>query len=532
MLFKKKTDAIVIVLNELFRILGYKITERSIEERILQHSSYPSLFSITNTITNLGISNKAVRITNEQIDQLETPFLATTILGETILVTSLNNKNVECFSQNQNKIIDIQEFFSFWNNLVILVDTQADVTEINYDRKRKKEKLSQLRLPLTIGFVVCSVIVMAYYLGNSYLLWFTILKLVGLSIAILLINKEVNKTTEYSFCKVGKKVDCNEVLNSPAANIFSWLSMTDVGFLYFAGTFLALVICGFGQNYIVNTLLIGNITLSFLSIPYTIFSLGYQAFKVKKWCALCIGIITILWVEALLGYCYFKFADYELLFNVQGLWTFFLALLFPTIIWIYLKSVLKKSVLYKGLLNSYFRITSDLNIFKILQSKEKEVKMDLQPNEVIIGNLKASNTILVALNPFCPACGREYNHILTLLEKHPDFAKIIIRFVGNPFRKEEAKLFASSMLIAIYKDKTYNFNEVLKNWFATKDYDSFMKNHPLEITTEVMNSLKHHYMWSQKVGIDTTPAAFFNNRKFSEHYSIKQLNRILEMAQP
>ncbi|MFS4455520.1 vitamin K epoxide reductase family protein [Maribacter sp. 2304DJ31-5] len=529
-MFKSKKEPISIVLFELVKVMNWKITYSTIDDKLLQHPSYPSMFSITNTLSDLGIDNKAVKITAEQLKQLDTPFLAHTNSEEIVLVTSVTDSTIHYFHPSngyrENSMIN---FKKLWSPLVVLVDTNAKIEEKNYKKKKHRERLLWSRAPILITAFVPVMAILGYCAGPGILSLLLLLKVLGLVVSILLVTKEINKDTEYRFCKTGKKINCNDVLNSPAAKIFDWLSMTDLGFLYFMGTFLALSFVVPLSGEIARTILVCLGLLSLMGLPYTIFSLVYQAFKIKKWCSLCLAIIFALWAEAILGMIAFVRNNDTLPYRGDGLLIFVLCLLTPAVIWLFLKRILIRSSNYKGLLYSYLRITNNLEVFQFLQLKGTFFEMDIRSNDILLGNPNAPNKLVVAMNPFCPACGREYKFILKLLDEHPDFATVIIRFVGNPYVKDDAKFFASCLLINQFITSKNNFKEILKEWYETRNHNSFIKKYVLETNELVLSILENNYIWSEKTMITITPTTFFNNVKLSERYTIERLNVLLNM---
>ncbi|WP_424002743.1 vitamin K epoxide reductase family protein [Maribacter sp. IgM3_T14_3] len=529
-MFQKKSDSIAGVLFELFKSLDIQITAKSIQGKLLQHPHYPSLFSISNTISNFGIENKAVRITSEQLEQVETPFLATTKFDETILVKSVETSTISYYTHNGgDENSSITAFLELWNNMVVLMDNESKVVEKDYSQKKNYDKLVQLRPLVAVSAMFGLFLAISFSFGLGYQLLFLLLKLGGLTVSLLLVSKEILTSKEYSFCKAGKKIDCNEVLNSPAAQIFSWLSMTDLGFLYFSGTLLALINSSLVDTDISDSLLLEIILLAYLSIPYTIYSLVYQAFKIKKWCILCLGIITVLWTEAIVGYFYITSFYPDISFQIKGVLMLIISLLIPTIIWMYLKNVLIKANRFDDLRFSFLRITNNIQVFQFLQQQEKEVDMELKPFEVVIGNINTPNTIVLALNPFCPACGREYNAVQELLLKQPTFAKVVIRFVGSINSREDSKNYIASILIAQYKLGEHDFNALLSEWFNTDNRNYFAKKYELQLSEEVIRTLEHHYVWSDKLRISITPTAYLNGKKLPEKYTVDDLNSILSM---
>lgn len=529
-MFKSKKEPGPSVLHELFKLLNSKITYTSIRVKLLQHPSFPSLYSITNTLTNFGITNKAVNVEPEQLNQLETPFLATTHSGETVLVKKSENDFVHFFSPSIGwRNSSLNDFTKMWNKMLILVDTESTVTEEHYKKKRNTELLNDLRFSIVIIFSTLLILSIVFALGSSSILAYFFIKVFGLVVALALVNKEINRNTSYNICKVGKKISCDDVLNSPAAKLFDWLSMTDMGLLYFTGTILIFAISIIVPIQTSIGLLKLLVITSFLTLPYIVFSLFYQGFVIKKWCTLCLVTIAVLWTEAAIGYYYFSESSLLPNFELKTILLFSFCLFLPSITWMFLKKELLKSSGFDSLYFSYLRIKNNWEVFQSVQQKQKSVDMDFISNEIVLGNYSAKNVLVVAINPYCPSCGTEYNHIIKLLKRHSDYIKVVIRFVISYHENDRAKLYVSAMLISHYLEGRFDFKALLKEWFEDRNLNEFIKLYPIKHNTLAEDILDHHRKWSEKNNIELTPTSYLNNKKLTMDYTVEHLVNILDM---
>lgn len=98
-----------------------------------------------------------------------------------------------------------------------------------------------------------------------------------------------------------KAFSCDAVLNSKASKLFGIIKMSDIGIVYFMGGLVLLLFSFYGMTEVQKTLDMTSF-LSVCSFPYIIFSLSYQRLKVKKWCPLCLGVLTVLLLENILGW--------------------------------------------------------------------------------------------------------------------------------------------------------------------------------------------------------------------------------------
>jgi len=140
-----------------------------------------------------------------------------------------------------------------------------------------------------------------YFTNLSWqIILLTLFKTAGLITSILLLIQSIdsNNPLVQVLCQGGGKTDCNAILSSKAAKvpipiaIGIELTWSEVGFFYFAGTWLLLLFGG-GSPAIWQALAL----LNFISLPYTVYSIYYQARVAKQWCVLCCTVQALLWLE-------------------------------------------------------------------------------------------------------------------------------------------------------------------------------------------------------------------------------------------
>ena len=122
-----------------------------------------------------------------------------------------------------------------------------------------------------------------------------LLKVVGLYTSYVLVLGSMKVPYFRRFCPRSRSFDCERVIDSPAGMIFGILHTADLGVLYFGGSLLVLVFSAFSGDFYHQAVYLGIFNL--FTLPYTVFSVSYQAFKVRKWCALCLIVQLIFWLE-------------------------------------------------------------------------------------------------------------------------------------------------------------------------------------------------------------------------------------------
>ncbi len=159
--------------------------------------------------------------------------------------------------------------------------------------------------------------------GNERLsILLILLKTSGLFASYVLVLGSLQAPFFDRFCPRHPRFDCKAVIGSPAGKIFSLIHVADLGVLYFSGSLLGMLISAFSPNYYYQVVLLGALNL--LALPYTFFSVGYQAFKLGRWCALCLIVQLILWLE------FWQF--FPFIFSRRPLFSFALPVLFPLLL--------------------------------------------------------------------------------------------------------------------------------------------------------------------------------------------------------
>ncbi|WP_203532466.1 vitamin K epoxide reductase family protein [Muricauda sp. TY007] len=513
---------------KLFLLLGARITYSSIKDKLLQHPKYPSLFSLTNTLGNFGLENKAVRVKREQLGQLETPFLAISKNTDCLLVKNIQGETIKFFTTT-GKLKSITDFETNWDGLVVLVDASSELKENEYLKKRTTEKLNKLKSLFTIALLILISSYTLVSLNSVFLKIMFLTHLTGLFFGALLGVKEINKNTEYPFCKVGTRMDCDSVLNSKGAKIFSWLSLTDLVIIFFSSVTFIILLMPFLSSEIFASLSAIVAILGITSLPLSLYSIGYQGIVLKKWCILCLGTVLVLILNGFLGYLILTDTDYNYPSSVTSFYLLGISFALMIVVWSNLKVILSKSLKFESLHYSNLRLFNDLKVFQVLLEKQPTVTMDFLQAEVILGNNHSQNTLTVAMNPFCPACKKEYLDILELLDGHPKYAKVVIRFTGNINSMDKTVIFISKYLIDLYLSNKESFIDILLDWFQFKDIKALINKYPHESHDLSKTILEHSYVWSDKVKIESTPSLFLNDKKLPKGYKASHLTNILKM---
>lgn len=230
------------------------------------------------------------------------------------------------------------EFEKIWTGTIVAIEKEKKQTKIWLPPYFSLFAFSAIALLLLIIFSFANDI---FY---TFLIF--IFSIIGLFISGLIVNHQLGYSNGITskFCTFGKNTDCNSVLNSKAAKLTEKIGLSDIGIVYFASQILiSLLLNNYSQG-----IKIVLFSLNTLAIPFIIYSIYLQKFVIKKWCTLCLGVITILFFQAIVSItALLKLNSFDVSINTGGaIISIFLLVL---LIWFMLLPVLKAAKTNKEL---------------------------------------------------------------------------------------------------------------------------------------------------------------------------------------
>jgi uncharacterized membrane protein len=169
--------------------------------------------------------------------------------------------------------------------------------------------------------------------------------------------------------------ECEKVLHSEGSKIFSWLSMGDVGMIYYSGGLLLLSLVYSDIYPALKILLLINL----FALPFTLYSVFYQWQIAKAFCPICCTVIILLWIEFFVGLFFgYNFSSIELSDILYSAINYLITI----ILWFLFKSFVFKAIStdsYKAILSG---IKKDVELFNsILNARSPVPQISIQ-NEI------------------------------------------------------------------------------------------------------------------------------------------------------
>jgi uncharacterized membrane protein/glutaredoxin len=443
-----------------------------------------------------------------------------------VLVSSMDDKQVIISNEKlSNHQLNIDEFIKVYAGSILIAEKEADSGEADYAVKHRKERLNEMRTPFVIVGAV-AILIAFMFSHSAYAASFnwqtallTLFKTAGLATSILLLIQsiETNNPLIQKLCGGDNKKDCNAILSSKAAKITDELSWSEVGFFYFAGTWLVLL---FNSNN--NSLMQMLALLNMVSLPYTFYSIYYQWRVAKQWCRFCCVVQALLWLE------FFAFLHYLThgiqLPGLSGWGSLVIGMSVPVLVWVFIKPYLLLSKQIQPLKQQLRRFKYNTDLFNKLLNDEVKYALPNQEHSIIIGNREAEHVITMVSNPYCQPCSKAHKALDEWLANRDDIKLQVIFSNQDDENNPMAKVGPHLMSLQATRDDV-SLKRALNDWYGQKqkDYDAWAKVHPVAENVPAKEALEIQKEWCKTAEIKGTPTIFINGRKLPQNYQTEDI---------
>ncbi|MFY7908436.1 MAG: vitamin K epoxide reductase family protein [Emticicia sp.] len=516
---------------QLVRLTNLKITATSLKNALLQHPNFPTFVAFSDVLHDFNVPNLATRLTPDRLHEIPLPAIAHFEGGggTFITITKIIDDTIEWTHDEIGiKKESITSFLHHWQGTTLLIEPNETSGEVNYKEKRKQEIIESLRFPFIItGLLTCFGLLLyqvtkQYSITDNWQYYALLLtKTLGLVVSVMLVWYSIDSNNSFlrSVCQLNNKTNCNNILNSKAARIFGWLTWSEVGLFYFAGGFLTLL---FFPKFPLWSL--GS--LGVLALPYTIWSIYYQAFIAKEWCPLCVTIQVLIWVEFFI-FLKMGFTSPILFFNSPiGGWGAVFAFVLTPILWAFIKKPIQKSLRIDTIYREFQKLKFDPDYIQALMGKEVFLPPIFEGMKTIeMGNPAAENSLILVLSPVCASCRQTYHIVKKLLEIE-DTIKVQIILAASLARNDNAGQISRRIL------SQENLSEALREWFAdeSKNVKKWIKRTQIiEENEEGYKQTAFYLRWLELAGVTEAPVTFLNNIEIPKYYNTTEIIKLLSL---
>ncbi|MFI5139573.1 MAG: cysteine peptidase family C39 domain-containing protein [Sphingobacteriales bacterium] len=526
--------------NKLLKNLSINIDPAAISAELDKHPDYPSLLAISDVLTAFNIENTAFRVEPDKVVNIPVPFIAHTNLngGDFVVVNKIKDGNVYVAGEKWNRHkLSIEEFKKIFTGVVLTAEPSATfTTSTTFTTFLTNLKTPAIAVGLALIFVSALVFHTTYFSNLSWqIILLTLFKTAGLITSILLLIQSIdsNNPLVQVLCQGGGKTDCNAILSSKAAKVFEGLTWSEVGFFYFAGTWLLLLFGG-GSPAIWQALAL----LNFISLPYTVYSIYYQARVVKQWCVLCCTVQALLWLEFFsLTLTLSKGVGTVAFFTSlsfgegrgEALSAIFICLLTPVILWMLLKPLFLKAQQLQPLKQQLRKFKYNTELFNQMLSTQPKYTQPDGAWSIVLGNVEANNIITMVTNPYCQPCSKTHKLLDELLEQNGNLQARIVFTASNTDNDIKTPVSRHLMALDNLSDKTV-VRQALHDWYEQKqkNYDAWAKVYPVHLNEAEYHKIDKQKDWCQMAEVTATPTLLLNGYRLPDLYQLPDLKYMLE----
>lgn len=526
MFFKTNVNNAAETIIQLVDCLGINITKQTIINELELHPNHLTLLSISDVLNQFNIATYPFKdVTMKQLDGVSYPLIAHTNKNNGfVLVKDIKENNVYLY----DNILTIDEFNKIFDGIILVIEPLDGAGDINFKKNKQIQFLNSLRNPIFIGgsliLLLTSLLLYTPVLTISD--WKNIaaifFKVCGLSVSILLLMQSIdaNNPLIKRLCESGTNKNCTAILSSNAANVFGWLTWSEVGFFYFLGTLLAFV---FNSNSLATLQTLA--VLNLLCLPYTVYSIYYQARVAKQWCVLCSSIQVILWAEFFpLASQLFK--PFSLIDN-RHLMNLIICFAIPVLLWVWVKPFLTSSQKIKPLNKQLNKFKYNIELFNKLLQEQPKYAIPSGDWSIVLGNENPDTIVTIVSNPYCGPCIEAHEEVDKLLACRPNM-QIRHVFVFNNVNLETDK----RMLVARHLLRLHHTNgeqavvkEALRTWYdrKRKNFADWKMEYPVLEDVDIKDKLQSHLDWCELAEVKSTPTIIVNGYKLPYPYVVGDL---------
>lgn len=507
----------------IFNILGIGWTRSFLIQTIDETSYNDSLFGISVVLKKYGVECECVKYL-DKTEILSVKLPAVIIYNaEFAIVKGCYKERIELFIPDKGDVnIQISEFLTKWSGIILTMKTTSNSGEPNLQEHQSNREKNIYKVNIftivTVSFVILSLTRQSATF-NVYSLLLILINSIGLGISCLLLQKELHIKNEFTdkLCgMVSVNHGCDEVINSSKSTIFGLVKLSEVGASFFFVNLLTLIFF--------PTAIPGTAIISVLVLPFSFWSIWYQRYQAKQWCALCLGTLMVMWAQAIV----FLFSGiFERLFFLQtneknfsiiNILQLVLGYIITCLLLNAMMNYIKQHQLNKTYHKKFFNLKYNDKIVKAVKNSSEQFNTDEDLcSSLIFGNTDAQTTITVLSNPYCGPCSQMH----ALLKNVPG-NNVRVQYVLTYFSLEKSII--NKYLMAAYLQlgarQTW---EIMTEWYdhGKSKGPSFFDKYQLDIEhPKVKKEFEKHSIWREDDRLYGTPTVIINGYELSDPYTV------------
>ena len=380
--------------------------------------------------------------------KLPTPFFAD-ISGTAVLVWDVNKESITFDRKGKPYSLSISEFMKIWTGIVLVATKTETSSEPNFIQNHSLQR--KQRAEICLGLLCFVTILFIPYLNNAelfslQLVLSCLIHSIAIMICFLLFAQHIQIEQKGKFaniCGKSSHSSCREFMSEHQIKYLGNYNLSELGIAFFLSNLLFTIVWPVYANV--------YIPITFLcALPFTLWSVWFQKWRIKKWCPFCLMIQTLVWMQcAIFMYfgCYKKDAIFQI-FSWHSLCLFLpLSYFLLTIVFHKISELRRDARTSISLQHQLSQIKNQKTLFLYLLEAGKSI-----PSVTKITSLhfekkidKQKPVITVISNLFCNHCAMMHTRLQKLLS-----AGFPINYVFMGLKAEGRE--AARLFITNYKE--------------------------------------------------------------------------------
>ncbi|WP_448698099.1 vitamin K epoxide reductase family protein [Mucilaginibacter sp. AW1-3] len=506
------------VVKETLRLIGVDEDFQFLIGEFQKHPEAPSLLSVSDVLTGIGILNEALRVPSESLVECKFPLIAQTKNYDQkfIVISSISNNTVYFSFRNKQRNMPISKFTDIFIGVVISILGQDSISEPKAEPvvKQFNWAFKAAQILLVISGLSLAI---TYSYKNFNVNYFTLLiiTLMGFLVTLELVLKPFRVTEGFldKLCKLNVQHDCKTTIESKYAQLTNWLSLSELAFFFFSGSLLVLLSDMAMSQYI--SLLEA---LSILSVPFLFYSVLIQGFIKRSWCLVCCLLVGIFTLEVV-----FFIAVVSPVFTLSCKPLLIFCL--PALLWLSLKPFFQKVKFYRESIKNHNKIKLHRDSFENIFYNDST--MNFSDIGVIIGDKSSQTCLTIVTSPVCAPCKEVHLEFEQWLRWNKNL-KIQLIFYAD-IENQSLKFKVVRHLVAMARDQSENVYEALTSWFSNtnQSVEDWKERYPTEYIKDDLLKIEEQQKWCKTNKISGTPTVFLNQVRLPRIYQFKDLKYLL-----
>ncbi len=515
-------DSFIFIIQKLLRSNNYIIDKNELSFQLKSNPFYPSLRAVTGSLQHFVKECSAIElpVNKAVLRQLPHTFIAQIKgTGQELFVYVENNENnIIVYSDSVDKQkLSQEQFLEIWTGVIVAIEKKTLTSGKRLSNYRK----------IFIGVLI--IIVVGLFINlNAGIFEYThfSLSLLGIVICWLIGMYEMGIQSGIldKICLESNEISgCDAVMNSSGAKLLGKVKLSDIGIVYFMSLTFIWMFCLYSHSSQVGIVLISGI-----AIPFTLYSIFYQFWIVKKWCPLCLAVVSILWLQAL-SIMLYTFNDL-LSIDLNAILIISSSIVFTSILWSFVAPKILAEKNFHEVKANYYRFKRNFTLFKKTIAANPKVNVKIAGiSEIIFGNRNAPLNLCFITSPLCGYCKEVHAMIGKILTLTDNNVQITVRFNinMNSTNNQSAKI-CSRLLELFHVSGENECTEALDDIYGDMLPDKWTKKWGEVESSNYNDILLEERKWCLNNNVDFTPEIFINGREFPREYERTDLLFFIE----